>query len=64
MLRNKPTVLDPIQIRIEKIKEIVFNNLCKEKMEEKMEEFYNNWYFYQVYKDKAHYPQAHNIKYE
>jgi len=27
-------------------------------------DFYNNWYFYQVYKDKAHYPQAHNIRYE
>ncbi len=60
MLRNKPTVLDPIQIRIEKIKETEFNNICKEKMEE----FYDNWYFYQEYKDKAHYPNAHKIKYE
>lgn len=28
------------------------------------EEFYKNWYFYQEYKKKPHYPKSHIIRYE
>lgn len=32
-------------------------------MQNELKDFYDNWYFYQEYKDKPHYPGAHTIIY-